>query len=300
MTQRASKLAIKVGIVGTGLLGRAVATRLLKTGHTITVYNRTREKTESLKKLGATIADTPKDVARVSDLVITIVKDAQAVESVAFGSNGIVYGKHDGLVVAEMSTINPISSKEIAKKFIEHTIPMLDTPVMGGPNLAENGELVVMIGGDKKIYEKYKQVFEFIGNKIFYLGENGSGHAMKLAMNLQISMLALSLSEGITLARGAGLDPEVFLQILNSTYFKTGMSVNKGPKMIKDDFSPTFTLKMMQKDLEIISQAAEKFNLSLPMASLANKVYKDAVNSGLGELDYTGILAFVNKMNKSD
>ncbi|MGI0090025.1 MAG: NAD(P)-dependent oxidoreductase [Nitrosopumilaceae archaeon] len=280
------------------MLGKAVATRLLKTGHTLTVYNRTREKAEPLKNLGATIADTPKDVAKVSDLVITIVKDAQAVESVAFGSNGIVDGKHDSLVVAEMSTINPISSKEIAKKFIENKIPMLDAPVMGGPNLAENGELVVMIGGDKKIYEKYKQVFEFIGNKIFYLGENGSGHAMKLAMNLQISMLALSLSEGITLARGAGLDPAVFLQILNSTYFKTGMSVNKGPKMIKDDFTPTFTLKMMQKDLETINRAVEKFNLSLPMASLANKVYKDAVNSGLGELDYTGILAFVKKMNK--
>ncbi|MGI0082950.1 MAG: NAD(P)-dependent oxidoreductase [Nitrosopumilaceae archaeon] len=291
-------MAIKVGIIGTGFLGKAVATRLLKTGHTLTVYNRTREKAEPLKNLGATIADTPKDVAKVSDLVITIVKDAQAVESVAFGSNGIVDGKHDSLVVAEMSTINPISSKEIAKKFIENKIPMLDAPVMGGPNLAENGELVVMIGGDKKIYEKYKQVFEFIGNKIFYLGENGSGHAMKLAMNLQISMLALSLSEGITLARGAGLDPAVFLQILNSTYFKTGMSVNKGPKMIKDDFTPTFTLKMMQKDLETINQAAEKFNLSLPMTSLANKVYKDAVNSGLGELDYTGILAFVKKMNK--
>ncbi len=291
-------MAIKVGIIGTGFLGKAVATRLLKTGHTLTVYNRTREKAEPLKNLGATIADTPKDVAKVSDLVITIVKDAQAVESVAFGSNGIVDGKHDSLVVAEMSTINPISSKEIAKKFIENKIPMLDAPVMGGPNLAENGELVVMIGGDKKIYEKYKQVFEFIGNKIFYLGENGSGHAMKLAMNLQISMLALSLSEGITLARGAGLDPAVFLQILNSTYFKTGMSVNKGPKMIKDDFTPTFTLKMMQKDLETINRAVEKFNLSLPMASLANKVYKDAVNSGLGELDYTGILAFVKKMNK--
>jgi 3-hydroxyisobutyrate dehydrogenase len=279
------------------MLGQAVATRLLKSSYSVTVYNRTREKAERLKPLGATVANTPKDLALSSDLVITIVKDAQAVESVAFGESGIIYGKHDDLAVVDMSTINPVSSKSIAKKFLEKGISTLDTPVMGGPAQAENGELVLMIGGKKEVYEKYKNIFDVIGNKTFYLGKNGSGHAMKLAMNLQISMLALSLSEGITLVRGAGLDPEVFLQILNSTYFKTGMSLNKGPKMIKGDFKPTFTLKMMKKDLDTITQAAQNFNLSLPMASLANKMYQGAVESGLGEIDYTGILEFVKKAN---
>ena len=288
----------KIGIIGTGMLGKAVATRLLKSGYQLTVYNRTRKKTDELKNMGATVADSPKDVAKSSDLVITIVKDAQAVESVSFGKDGIIDGKHDGLTVADMSTTNPVSSREIAKKYIEKGIPMLDSPVMGGPSQAENGELVVMVGGTKTIYENHKKFFDTIGKKTFYLGESGSGHAMKLAMNLQISMLALSLSESITLVRGAGLDPGIFLEILNSTYFKTGMSVNKGPKMIKGDFKPTFTLKMMKKDLDTINQAAQKFNLSLPMTTLANKLYQEAIENGFGELDYTGILEFVKKKSK--
>ena len=288
----------RIGIIGTGMLGKAVATRLLKSGYQLTVYNRTREKAENLKILGAVVSESPKDVAKSSDLVITIVKDAQAVEEVSFGKNGIIDGKHDGLVVVDMGTTNPVSSKDIAKKYMENGIPMLDTPVMGGPGQAENGELVVMIGGDKTVYESHKKIFDTIGNRTFYLGENGSGHAMKLAMNLQISMLALSLSESITLVRGAGLDPAIFLEILNSTYFKTGMSVNKGPKMIKGDFKPTFTLKMMKKDLDTINQAAEKFNLVLPMTALANKLYQEATESGFGDLDYSGILEFMKKKSE--
>jgi 3-hydroxyisobutyrate dehydrogenase len=289
---------LKIGIIGTGFLGRAVATRLLGTGYKVIVYNRTRNKAESLKNLGVIVAETPKELAQDCDLVITVVKDSEAVESVAFDRNGIIHGKHSELTVADMSTINPISSKKIAKKFSEYGISMIDTPVMGGPNLAEKGELVVMVGGKKEVYEKYKQVFDHIGNKTFYLGENGSGHAMKLALNLQISLLALALSEGITLAKRAGLDPMSFLEILNSTYFKTGMSVLKGPKMINGNFNPSFTLKMMKKDLDTINNTAREFGTSLPMATLANAIYQNAVDDGLGELDYTGILAFIEKISK--
>jgi len=289
---------LKIGIIGTGFLGKAVATRLLSTGHKVIVYNRTKNKAESLKNIGAIVADTPKELAAACDLVITIVKDSEAVESVSFDKNGIIHGKHDGLVVADMSTINPISSQKIARKFLENGISMIDTPVMGGPSLAERGELVVMVGGKKEVYEKYKHVFDHIGNKTFYLGENGSGHAMKLAMNLQISLLALALSEGITLAKRAGLEPKLFLEILNSTYFKTGMSVLKGPKMINGNFDPSFTLKMMKKDLDTINNTAKEFGTSLPMATLANEIYQNAVTDGLGELDYTGILAFIEKISK--
>ena len=288
----------RIGIIGIGMLGKAVATRLLKSGYQLTVYNRTREKADQLKTLGASVVDSPKDVAKFSDLVITVVKDAQAVKDVSFGKDGIIDGKHDGLVIADMSTTNPVSSREIAEKYMEKGIPMLDIPVMGGPIQAENGELVVMVGGSKAVYENHKKIFDIIGNKAFYLGENGSGHAMKLAMNLQIAVLALSLSESITLVRGAGLDPEIFLEILNSTYFKTGMSVNKGPRMIKGDFKPTFTLRMMKKDLDTINEAAEKFNLVLPMATLANKLYQGAIENGFSELDYTGILEFIKKTSK--
>ncbi len=287
----------RVGLIGTGIMGKAIAIRLLRSGYKLTVYNRTSAKTESLKALGAVVADSPMEVAKDSDLVITVVKDANSVEHVAFGDKGIVYGNHDGLVLADVSTINPVASREIAKRLKEKGITMLDTPVMGGPKLAEDGTLVVMVGGNKGTYEKYKKVFDTIGNKTFYLGENGAAHSMKLALNLQIAMIALALSEGITLARSAGLNPELFLQILNSTYFKTGMSENKGPKMIRNNFETTFALRMMTKDLETIGEAAKAFNVTLPMAVLAERLYKDATNSNFADLDYTGILAFLQKMN---
>ena len=197
-----------------------------------------------------------------------------------------------------MSTINPNASREIAKQFSQYGITMLDTPVMGGPNVAINGKLVLMASGDKDAYEKHKKIFEVIANKIFFLGENGTAHSVKLSMNLQISMLALALSEGITLARGAGVEPEVFLSILNSTYFKTGMSENKAYKMIKDEFSPTFTLSNLKKDLDTINEAAKEFGLYLPMTTKANEIYKKAVEEGFGDLDYTGILAYLKKVAK--
>ncbi|MDE1763638.1 MAG: NAD(P)-dependent oxidoreductase [Thaumarchaeota archaeon] len=290
---------MNVGIIGTGLLGKAVATRLINTGHSVIVYNRTKEKTKPLEMSGAQVEESPKKVSEKSDLVITIVKDASAVEAVAFGNDGIVQGRHDGLVVADMSTINPISSRKIAEKFAQHGIPMIDSPVMGGPSLAEKGQLIVMIGGKKEIYEKCKTVFDCIGEKTFYLGTNGTADAMKLAMNLQISILALSISEGIILAKKSGLDPLVFLEVLNSTYFKTGMSTLKGPKMARGVFEPSFFLSVMQKDLDEINYTAREVGANLPVARLANELYYNAVKDGFGKIDYTGIMAYLEKASKS-
>jgi 3-hydroxyisobutyrate dehydrogenase len=288
----------RIGLIGTGMLGNAVGLHLLESGNNLFVYNRTKSKTRELAKKRAMVLSSPKEVAKECDLVITIVKDADAVRDVSFGKNGIVEGKHDGLAVADMSTINPNSSRDIAKQFAQHGITMLDTPVMGGPNVAIKGELVLMASGDKDVFEKHKKVFETIANKIFFLGKNGTAHSIKLSMNLQIAMLALSLSEGITLARGAGVDPKVFLSILNSTYFKTGMSENKAYKMINDEFPPTFTISNLKKDLDTINEAAKEFGLNLPITTKANEIYKKAIDEGFGDLDYTGILSYLKKAAK--
>jgi 3-hydroxyisobutyrate dehydrogenase len=284
-----------VGIIGTGLLGSAIAKRLVSSGYKVHACNRTRKKAESLKKLGIQVEDSPKALAEKCDMIFTIVKDAPVIEKMAFGKNGIIYGRHDGLIVADMSTISPISSKKIAKKLEAKKISMIDTPVMGGPSLAEKGQMVLMVGGKKETYLKCKPVLDAISEKTFHLGKNGSGHAMKLAMNSQIAILALSLSEGIILAKKSGLDPMTFLEVLNSTYFKTGMSVNKGPKMVSGNFEPSFFLKMMQKDLDEIDYTAKKFGANMPMSRLANKIYKKAIKNGFGDTDYTGVLAFLEK-----
>ena len=291
---------VKIGIIGTGMLGNAVGLHLLKSGYQVTAYNRTQEKTKEIKENGGNITNTPKELAAKSDLVITIIKDADAIKQVSFEENGIIFGKHDGLVVADMSTINPSEAKNISERFAEFNIEMLDVPVMGGPNVAIDGKLVMMISGNKHTYEKFKKVFDTIADKNFFLGKSGTAHTVKLAMNLQIAMLALALSEGITLMRGASIEPRIFLDILNSTYFKTGMSENKAFKMIKDQFKPTFTLKNLKKDLKTINDTAESFGLELPMTKLAETLYHNAIESGFGELDYTGILAYLNEFSKKE
>ncbi|MBA4451920.1 MAG: NAD(P)-dependent oxidoreductase [Nitrosopumilus sp.] len=288
----------KIGLIGTGMLGKAVGMHLLKSGYSLVAYNRTKDKTKELEINGAEIADSPKDVALKSDVVITVVKDAEAVKKISFEKDGIIFGNHEGLVVCDMSTINPIESKKIFEKFRENNLIMLDTPVMGGPNVAITGDLVMMASGNKGTFDDCKKLFETIANKVFYLGENGTAHTVKLAMNLQITMLALALSEGITLSRGANIDPKVFLEILNSTYFKTGMSENKAFKMIQDKFDATFTLDNLKKDINTISETSKSFGVNLPMTEKAKEIYDNAVNEGFGNLDYTGILAYIKKLNE--
>jgi len=289
---------VKIGIIGTGMLGEAVGLHLLDSGYSVSVYNRTKSKTKNLEEKGAHVDELPSAVAESSDLIITCVKDADAVKQVLFGQGGVVSGKHDDMTVADMSTINPNAAKEISKKLHDEGIKSIEIPVMGGPNVAIDGKLVLMASGDKESFERFSQVFNTIANKRFFLGESGSAHSIKLAMNLQISLLALSLSEGITLTKKAGFDPEIFLEILNSTYFSTGMSQNKAFKMIKDEYQPTFTLKNMKKDLDTIVASAKDFDAKLPIAERANEIYSQALDAGFGEIDYTGILAYIKKLSE--
>ena len=291
---------VRIGIIGTGMLGNAVGLHLLHSGFEITACNRTRHKTKELEEEGAKIVESPKMVAENSDLVITIVRDADAVSEIAFGRQGIADGWHDGLTVADMSTINPFRSKEISDKLAQKGIKKLDIPVMGGPNVAVSGDLVVMGSGDRDTFEKFRKVFDVIGSTVFYLGRESTAHHVKLAMNLQIAMLALSLSGGIILAEKAGVKPEIFLEVLNSTYFKTGMSQNKAYRMIQGRHEPTFTLKNLKKDISTIVDTAEELGIKLPMIGKAKQVYHAADKDGFGEIDYTGIIAYIKKISRSD
>ena len=288
----------KIGIIGLGMLGNAVALHLLESGFKVTAYNRTKEKTSKLKDKGATIVSTPKEVAEKSELVITIVKDAYAVKQVSFENNGIIEGKHEKLIVADMSTVDPIESKNISMKFRDFSINKLDIPVMGGPNVAITGNLVMMASGNKEIFERCEEIFNTIANKVFYLGKSGVAHSVKLAMNLQITMLALALSEGITLVKKSDVDPKIFLEILNSTYFKTGMSEKKAFQMIEGKYNTTFTLANLKKDITTMTNAAKSLGIELPMISKAEEVYENAIKEGFGNIDYTGIIEYIKKINE--
>lgn len=292
-------MTIKVGVIGTGMLGYAICTRLLKCKFKLTVYNRTRTKALNLTNQGAILAKTPKNVALNSEIILTVVKDSSAINEIAFGKNGIIDGNHEDLTIADISTINPIDSIKIKEKFSKYNIYMLDAPVMGGPKAAINGELILMVSGKKTIYEKYKNIFKHIAKQTFYLGKYGIAHLIKLSMNMQIAFLATSISEGIILAKRASIDPRQFLEILNATYFKTGMSKNKAYKMIANDFKPTFMLKNLRKDLDITTAVARSLGVNLPITRRINEIYKNADRKGLGELDYTGIFAYLSKISNN-
>ncbi len=287
----------KIGIIGLGMLGNAVALHLLDSGFEVTVFNRTKEKTIQVREKGAKVMKSPKEIAENSELIITIVKDAAAVKEISFEKEGIIEGKHEKLIVADMSTIDPSESKNISRKFQEHNIHKLDIPVMGGPNVAITGNLVMMASGNKESFDRCKNVFEKIANKVFFLGESGVAHSVKLAMNLQITMIALALSEGIIFMKKANVDPKIFLEILNSTYFKTGMSEKKAFKMIENKFDATFTLSNLKKDISTITSAAKSLGIELPMIKKAEQVYENAVKEGFGEIDYTGIIEYIKKIN---
>ena len=289
---------MKIGIIGIGMLGEAVALNLLNSGYDVAVYNRTKEKTIEVEKKGAKVMDSPKTVAENVELIIIIVKDSIAVKEVSFGKNGIIESKNGKLIVADMSTIDSIESKNIANQFQQNHIQKLEIPVMGGPNVAITGKLVMMASGPKDSFDQCKTIFEKIANKVFFLGKQGIANSIKLAMNLQITMLALSLSEGITLLKKANVDPKIFLEVLNSTYFKTGMSENKAFKMIEGNYDATFTLANLKKDITTMTNTAKDLGIELPMISKAEEIYKNAINEGLGDLDYTGIIEYIKRINK--
>ncbi|AFU58020.1 MAG: NAD(P)-dependent oxidoreductase [Nitrososphaera sp.] len=287
---------MKVGVVGLGLMGSGIATRLASTGHLMSVYNRSSEKARRFSK-SASIASSPKELADNCDLVITVVTDFDAVKDVLLGKGGVIESTNRDLIVADASTISPMQSEHCARELRRAGIEMLGMPVMGGPAAAEAGDLVPMVAGRRQAFEKAKTVIEKLG-KTFYIGErDGSANAIKLALNLNIALIASAVSEGITLAKGSGIDPAIFVQILNSTYFKTGLSEKKGPKMVKNDFTPSFHLKNMLKDLELATGTAQAAGITLPQTALAQQIFRAANNSGFSEQDYTSICAFLAKIN---
>lgn len=287
---------MRVGVAGLGLMGSGIATRLVSTGHQVTVYNRSAAKAEQFAKK-ADIASSPKELANNCDVVITVVTDFEAVKEVLLGRNGIIETSNRKVIVSDASTISPSQSEHCARELRMAEIEMLGMPVMGGPAAAEAGELVPMVAGSRQAFEKARQVIEKLG-RTFYIGErDGSANAIKLALNLNIALVASAVSEGIIFAKGAGIDPSIFVQVLNSTYFKTGLSEKKGPKMVRNDFSPSFHLKNMLKDLELATSTAQAAGVTLPQTVLAQQIFKAASDGGFSEQDYTSICAFLAKMN---
>jgi 3-hydroxyisobutyrate dehydrogenase len=291
-------LNIDVGVLGLGLMGSQLAMRLINAGYRISVYNRNDEKTKRFKKLNIKVVRSPQALAECCDFILICVTNFEAVKKVCFGAHGIIAANRKDLVVADSSTISPIQSKYNAEALRKNEIEMLGMPLVGGPTAARDGKLVSIVAGNKEVFERIRPVIQEMTNSIFYIGDiDGSANALKLALNLNIALITSALSEGITLVKGCGIDPEIFIKILNSTYFKTGLSEIKGPKMVNNNFEPSFHLKNMVKDLELAVNTAQHTGVSLPLARIAQQIYRAANNSGFSDYDYTAILAFMEQNN---
>lgn len=289
---------MKIGVIGTGLMGSAIAYRLIERGFQVFLYNRTRERAKALVKMGAIQTEHPSELGRKCNLVIISVTDGSAVKEILFGENGLINSKNTKLLVVDTSTVLPEDSIYCAKLMKKKGYLMIQAPIMGGPDPTMKGDVISIVSGNKKSIKKSKRILSSYSKKIFILGsKDGSANFIKLALNLNIALIAISLAESIVFVKKSKIDPAIFLKILNSTYFKTGLSEIKGPKMVKNNFEPKFFLKNMLKDVQLLNDCARKNGITLSFASLAEQYFRIASNRGYSELDYTGILKLFGEFN---
>ena len=289
---------MNIGIIGTGLMGSAIAHRLIERGFKVFLYNRSKGRSDTLVKKGAIRMEYPSALARKCNFVIISVTDGKAVKEMLFGDNGLVNSNNKRLIVVDTSTILPDDSIYCASLMKKKGYALLQAPIMGGPDATMKGDVITIVSGNKKIIEKSRRILTSYSKKLFNLGnKDGAANFVKLGLNLNIALIAISLAESIVYIKKSKIDPAKFLEILNSTYFKTGLSEIKGPKMIKNNFEPKFFLKNMLKDVQLLNESAKHNGISLSFASLAEQYFRIASNRGYSELDYTAILKLLAEFN---
>ena len=275
----------RIGFIGTGLMGQPMARRLLEGGYSLTVWNRTTQRAKPLLEAGAAWADSPKTVAQASDVVITMVTDSKASEEVICGKNGVLQGAPPGLILIDMGSIAPEVSRSIAIRAKGKGVPMLDAPVTGNPKVASEGKLGIMVGGPEETFDMCLPIFEKMGIKIVYVGENSAGTTLKLINNLILGIAIEAVAEAFVLARKVGIDPQKVIEITSVGGARTGAMETRGPRMARHEFSPHFSTNNMYKDLSSVMKLAEEAGVSLPAASISMEMLRAAKSQGKGDLD---------------
>lgn len=271
-----------IGFIGLGIMGSPMATNLLNAGYEVAVWNRSRPGIEALAAAGANKAAGPAEVARRSDIVITIVGDAPDVEEVALGANGVIEGAHEGLVLIDMTTQSPKATRRIAGKLAGAGIEMLDAPVSGGEQGAINGTLSIMAGGRREVFDRCLPVLESLGKKIVYCGPSGSGQVVKLCNQVAVAVTNLAVCEALTLCRAAGVDPEAMLEAVGAGAGSSWQLTNLGPKMLAQDFAPGFKIEHQLKDLGHALEAASEAGVALRGTALVRELFSRLVAEGAG------------------
>lgn len=283
-----------LGFVGLGIMGFPMAENLLRAGHPLTVYNRTRRKADELAGQGAAVASSPVEVARRATVIFLCVGDSAAVSEVA---ESLLESIQPGSLVVDCSTISPSVSRSIAERFRSRGAEFLDAPCTGSKTGATNATLTFMVGGDQKAFERAKPYLSAMGQKIFHVGPLGMGLQVKLTQNLIGALTCQAMVEGFVLARKAGIPPSLVLEILNASVARNPLIDGKMRLVLERKFEPAhFSLKWMYKDIDLMLESGRELNVPLPVTALVHELFGASIAAGHGEEDFASAITLLETL----
>jgi 3-hydroxyisobutyrate dehydrogenase len=278
-----------VAVLGTGIMGGAVARRLLAEGFAVRVWNRTHERAASLADEGAALADSPADAVDQADFVLTMLTDGGAVERVMFGPGGAAAAVADDTVWLQASTVGTRSAQVLGRGAAMQELPYVDCPVLGSREAAERGELVVLASGPEEVRERCSAVFEPLARRVLWVGPAGAGSKLKLVANAWLIGLVGALAEAVALAQCTGADPAMFLEAIKGGSAGAPLAETKGQAMMAAEFPPSFPLSLAHKDIRLVQQAAADCDLLLPLAGTMAQQFGRATQLGHGDDDLAAV-----------
>ncbi len=280
-------------------MGRPMGMNLLKAGFPLTVWNRTPSRAEALVAAGARLVASPREAAAAADVLITIVSDPPALEEVLWGhdgkNDGAFAGLKRGALYIDSSTVSPSLAQKIAAASAGAGVHFLDAPVTGGTWGAEKGELVFMVGGDAQTLKTAEPVLSVMGKKWFHLGPNGAGQTIKLAMNSLLALEVQAFAEALALVTRAGLPGEKLVEVMQASMARAGVLDVKAPMLLKGDYTPSFPLRLMHKDLSLALDLANQLGVPLPATASSRETYSYVKGSSQEDLDYAAVMKFWNR-----
>jgi len=286
---------LKVGYIGLGLMGKSIARNILKAGFPLVVHNRSRAVVEELVAEGALAAHSPKEVAEQVDVVFTNLPDTPDVEKVVLSENGILEGAHEGLIYVDNSTIKPVSARRIAEKLAAINVFALDAPVSGGDIGAKNGTLTIMVGGEAPALEKAMPVFMAMGKTVTHVGEAGAGQVAKAANQIMVAAQMVAMGELLVFSKKAGVDPRKVVEAIKGGAAQCWTLDVKPPRLFDGNRSPGFKAYMQLKDLKIILDTAQEYEIPISGTIENTKLFQEMIDSGMGELDNSAVVGVLEE-----
>ncbi|AZV55874.1 NAD(P)-dependent oxidoreductase [Clostridium sp. AWRP] len=286
----------KIGFIGTGVMGNSMVLNILKSEYSLIVYNRTKSRAENLIEKGAKWKNTPSDIAKEADIVISMVGYPKDVEEIYLGDDGIINNIKKGGIVVDMTTSKPSLAKKIYEEAKKRGVYSLDAPVSGGDIGAKNGTLCIMVGGDKEVFEKVLPIFRLMGENIIWQGGSGSGQHTKMCNQIAIAGNMMGVCEAMVYAKKSGLDAETVLKSIAGGAAGSWSLSNLAPRMIKGDFEPGFYVKHFIKDMNIALGEAKDMNLKTPALELSKSLYDKLLKDDKGDYGTQVLYQLIDKM----